>query len=320
MTETTAVHYWCGDCDGKFDTREARETHQDETGHGVRRRNQGSPVSTLPPVGQVEQSAPLPRGMGNNTVGTSQSGPTNITAPSEAQTKFIKTLLAERVGVEAAEAIRAHLNAQAKAGRLSKSVASKAIEDLLAITASTPEPASDKQINYLLRLCAERPMWADVENMHEDIVRSLSKKDAAAKITEALAVPVEQAVKTTVRNAQGQDVELEDGIYRDGEGHIFKVYHTVHGQNVQVAKQLMILDEPYTKVVRGKDVTVKAEFEYIGKRGLRGLTPEMMLTFEQAVEFGAVYGVCCNCSATLTDEKSIKDGIGPVCAKKFRGA
>lgn len=40
------------------------------------------------------------------------------------------------------------------------------------------------------------------------------------------------------------------------------------------------------------------------------------LTAERAAQLGQVYGVCCRCGRTLTDEESIARGIGPVCANK----
>jgi hypothetical protein len=46
--------------------------------------------------------------------------------------------------------------------------------------------------------------------------------------------------------------------------------------------------------------------------------PEHKLTLEQASAYGLATGVCIQCSATLTDPKSIALGIGPVCAKKYR--
>lgn len=112
--------------------------------------------------------------------------------------------------------------------------------------------------------------------------------------------------------------KLEDGIYRNPQtGEIFKVYHTVHGRNVQVAKELVLLDEAacYVKRVRGKDVTVKAEFTYRGKAGLRGLTADMQMSLEDAKKYGAIYGVCIRCAATLTCEESIERSMGPVCSK-----
>ena len=41
------------------------------------------------------------------------------------------------------------------------------------------------------------------------------------------------------------------------------------------------------------------------------------MTLDEAKEFGHLYGMCCVCGRTLTDEGSIEAGIGPICAKRF---
>lgn len=110
-----------------------------------------------------------------------------------------------------------------------------------------------------------------------------------------------------------------DGMYRNPvTGQIFKVYVTVHGAHQRVAKELRVLPENqwHTKTVRGKQVTIKAEFVYCGKAGLKGLTAEMKMTLEEGKKYGAIYGVCVRCSATLTREESIERAMGPVCAGK----
>jgi hypothetical protein len=94
---------------------------------------------------------------------------------------------------------------------------------------------------------------------------------------------------------------LQDGIYLV-DGTVYKVYHTRHGADQQVAKQL----DPATGV-----------FEYKGKAPLRKINPEHRMTLEDAKRFGQLYGMCCSCGATLTDETSIERGVGPVCAGKF---
>lgn len=120
---------------------------------------------------------------------------------------------------------------------------------------------------------------------------------------------------------QEKTPDLADGIYRNPQtGDIFKIYRTVHGANQTVAKRLVLLDEPYTKTSRGKEVEVRAEFIYEGKKGLRGLTSEMRMTLEEAKKYGALYGVCVRCCLTLTREESIERSMGPVCAKKANWA
>jgi hypothetical protein len=41
------------------------------------------------------------------------------------------------------------------------------------------------------------------------------------------------------------------------------------------------------------------------------------MTLEEAKFYGRLYGTCCRCGRTLTDEGSIEAGIGPICAEKF---
>lgn len=99
---------------------------------------------------------------------------------------------------------------------------------------------------------------------------------------ETAAVPVEPA---------------REGMYRMGDK-IYKVQKAVHGSGNLYAKEL-----------------VQGGFVYapgIVKR----LNGSHRMTLEQAKEYGALYGTCCVCGRTLTDEVSIANGIGPVCAGK----
>lgn len=57
-------------------------------------------------------------------------------------------------------------------------------------------------------------------------------------------------------------------------------------------------------------------FEYI-PGAIKNLSEATVMDLEQAKEFGALYGTCCVCSRTLTNEESIEAGIGPVCAGRF---
>lgn len=93
----------------------------------------------------------------------------------------------------------------------------------------------------------------------------------------------------------------EDGIYYK-DGVVYKVVHAKQGSN-----------KPYAKTLNNQYGT----WTYAGQGPLWDLTEDDRMTLEAAKEFGKLYGMCCNCGATLTDENSIEDGIGPVCKKKF---
>lgn len=99
--------------------------------------------------------------------------------------------------------------------------------------------------------------------------------------------------------------EVATGIYRVNEV-IIKVYTGQSGR--QLAKKLLV-----TKY----DGETSASFEYAGLASRFVPADAKPLTLAEAKEYGAIYGVCCNCGRTLTDEKSIEAAIGPVCAKKF---
>jgi hypothetical protein len=163
-------------------------------------------------------------------------------------------------------------------------------------TMYTQRPASEKSINYLVALLAERIedevqslaaiTWVQEHNLSQALV--------SAKIKEYEGKP-------KFRNAFRSTPELPEGMYRcDGE--IYKVY-TTRGDEGR-APQLV------TKQL------IEGSFEYTGKRPLRFLRDEHRMTLEEAKEYGKVTGTCCVCGRKLTNEASIADGIGPVCSGK----
>ena len=85
-----------------------------------------------------------------------------------------------------------------------------------------------------------------------------------------------------------------------GNGEVYKVQRAVHGSGYLYAKRLT------------EDGFVRAP----GRVALLGAIGRKM-TLEEAAAYRKLYGVCCRCGATLTDEASIAAGIGPICAEKF---
>ena len=125
------------------------------------------------------------------------------------------------------------------------------------------------------------------------------KQEAAARKMHA---------KVTAKAAAPAGAKVtEDGMYRHPDGTVAKVQFAVHGSGNLYAKRLIITT---------KDGAPKGTFEFEGGL-INKLSPEMKMSLEEAAEFGHLYGFCCNCGATLTDEKSIAAGIGPICAGKF---
>lgn len=107
-------------------------------------------------------------------------------------------------------------------------------------------------------------------------------------------------------------VRAPEGMYRKA-GTIYKVQvsHYGAGKGKTYAKRLIETGAKDSRT--GKN---KWRFEY-AQGFVFELRPEHALTLAQAAEFGCLYGSCAICGRTLTDEKSIDAGIGPVCASKF---
>lgn len=173
-----------------------------------------------------------------------------------------------------------------------------------------PNPATEKQVGFLLKLAGERPAWADVNNVHADTIKAFAsaadgKASASYWIGEALKQEKEAAAPQ-FNMAQ----ELDDGVYRK-DGTFYKVYHTVHGANVQVAKVLLVT--PKGQDADGNEL-FGGTWEYVGKKPLYTLRPEHKLTQDEAKQFGLVYGMCVRCARDLTREESIHVGYGATCA------
>jgi hypothetical protein len=165
-----------------------------------------------------------------------------------------------------------------------------------------PEPATERQINYAQVLLHERIPWGQTAVLERDLgisaaeehINSMSFADVSDFITKTKVQPKRQK-----RAKSGPKIAIdEDGMYLV-DGNVIKVQWS--GENHLYAKWL----DPET-----------GAFHYV-PGGITKVKPEHKMTLEQAKEFGALYGVCCVCGRTLTNEQSIEDGIGPVCAGKF---
>lgn len=222
-----------------------------------------------------------------------QFGTFKVHSLSEGQQRFIANLVAERIVPEfAAEAV-----ASFQAGALNKRHASDLIDQLLAAP-KRPEfmgtVGSPKQRAFAERLCGELGL-----DFAEQMAECTTTKHVSNVIDRLLA-----ASKAAKAAKEAATPELESGMYRDPDaGVIMKVYRAVHGSGYMCAKELIV------------DADNTARFEYLGL-ATRFVKAEWRMSLEEAKAFGKVYGVCCCCGATLTDEHSIEAGIGPVCAGK----
>lgn len=162
-------------------------------------------------------------------------------------------------------------------------------------------PATGPQINFAQKLTRGR---VTVDPVH-DIEMSNSIEAACEFINgmdfDQIGAYISAMKHQPFRSADQKSTPLRplvgEGMYRVN-GVIYKVQRAVHGSGHLYAKRL-----------EGE------RFEY-APGALNSLSPEDKMTLEECKEYGALYGVCCVCGRTLTNEQSIADGIGPICAGK----
>lgn len=141
-------------------------------------------------------------------------------------------------------------------------------------------PASDRQVSFINTLATERAFDGVID------FTTLTSKDASVLIGTLLALPT-----------RGGNV-IAVGMYRTQAGDIYRVHQSRETGNL------------YAKVL-----TLDG-FEY-EQGAIRKLSASDKMTLEMAKAFGVETGMCCVCGVMLTDERSVANGIGPVCATKF---
>ncbi len=204
-------------------------------------------------------------------------------------------------------------------------------DDQFVNEAREPQKASANSIPYLRDLSkgrvwtgavAELPapwqtLFSDI--IHESSTGPFAQKDVSKFIDLLKTCP--KAYNHGQPGPAGSPARqaLEDGMYKTKDGTIYMVYHTVHGNNQQVAKRLMIDNMSYEYYDGAPSNKAKVHFKYVGKAPLAKLAAEDRLSLADAVEFGLLYGSCAICGRTLTNELSKAIGIGPVCGDREFG-
>lgn len=155
--------------------------------------------------------------------------------------------------------------------------------------------ATEKQVAFIAKLGIERNVPVNTDG--------ITKGEASKEITRLLALPKPARTAPAGSSAAGEPV---DGIYvvKGDKAEIFKVYKMVHGSGRQGVKRLDIAADN------------SGSFTYLGLASSKLPKAAVLMSLEDAKAFGRIYGFCVRCGATLTDEGSIADGIGPVCAGK----
>lgn len=288
------------------------------------------PGETIPTLTVEDVARTTPKGQGGDTR-TSRTQP----PATDGQLRFIASLLADKdtQGVkDGVNVPHVQLDQYAK-GTLSKRGASELIDWLKTRPAKSTEQggrkATEKQVAALVREGARRKFAS--ETVRQIVAKASAGQDVAfAEASAALDVLFdspflprgqERPAKPTAK--ADSEVVVEDGMYArtetvDGvEQRVFyKVQIAHHGSGNLYAKRLVVLQE----AVRDESgaIVEPGEVEFRYEAGaIRKLTPADKLGIEEAQAFGKLYGVCCACGRILTKEKSIEEGIGPICKNKL---
>ena len=148
------------------------------------------------------------------------------------------------------------------------------------------KPASEKQIELIKRLCAERDMEVpELDNL------TGGRTGSASKLIESL-FAIGRGLDGTTRK------DPDEGLYRIEDDQIVRVRLSKSGAW-------------YAQIAQKRPNRTTLQWEYLGRRvDLRGA--EKM----SDAEAGKLLGFCVRCNAELTDPESIERGLGPVCAQK----
>lgn len=206
---------------------------------------------------------------------------------------------------------------------------------------TTTVPASSKQHEYLRYLADTRlakngkPLGAALVAKHGSLdqwlrAEAATKDDASEVITKILLLPVDpNSQHTNATNAQGNGPVRTSGGYSrtradkpDPPVGLYKVGNTVYRLKLsKTSKKVYAETVSWQTGPDGKAHSVT--FSYVGRRlthpdgstlWIDDLQPQHVLTPDQAGALGLTVGTCLYCGRTLTDEKSVERGIGPVCA------
>lgn len=203
--------------------------------------------------------------------------------PSEAQERYIRSLL-RQLGSDAdawiADAERRGVWTKREASRLIDGLKSQ-----LRQVGPDPAVANERRTNQYAGKCVKCAQWVDAGAGY--LVKDSAGRWAAEHKGECPEIaPVVETEPCPV------------GIHRY-DGQVYKVQLAVHGSG-----------NPYAKLL------VQGGFVY-AQGAIRNLSAETLMTLDEARQYGEIYGVCVNCGATLTDEGSIANGIGPVCGQRI---
>lgn len=235
--------------------------------------------------------------------GANQYGAYTVRYASDKQAAYLRHLFATRDTSVKKGPILATLNRAAReleSGSIALRLASDAIDALLTCpVADHPTAAAEidrlteRQEAFLTTLVKDR----DTTSLTlPDDLSTLTRSEASALINTLKALPRRSTTPT-------HTPDVTEGMY------------VVPGVGIVKVQKSRESGRLYGKVLSEDDNTFS-----FAPGVLRKVRPEHKMTLEAAQAYGKLYGTCCVCGRTLTDETSISNGIGPVCASKTEWA
>lgn len=186
----------------------------------------------------------------------------------------------------------------------------------MSITTQTPaNAASEKQGRFLLKLAGERVDLRLGENREERVaymakwLLTATKREASQAITWLTQQPLDHAPQTSTQLKEVA-AALTPGVY-NVDGHVYVVKSNREGTRLY-AKH--IVESPERLNANGDLVNIDFVYE---AGAIFKIKPEHRLSFEDAKVLTIRYGRCIACGKKLSAGKSVEQGIGPVCRKKF---
>jgi hypothetical protein len=181
--------------------------------------------------------------------------------------------------------------------------------NLEGFTAGMTKQRRDLWIKLVTALTALKLEGMDADQLNDWMELNgqdqFAQSDVSKFIDQLKVLPYKEHKQDSVEH-----LATEPGTYKVGDT-IFKVQKALNGDHLY-AKRLVIHKH------EGESAFV--EFVYAGSLVKNRITVESKLSYEQAKEFGALYGTCVYCGRLLTNELSIALGVGPVCGgRQFGG-
>lgn len=150
------------------------------------------------------------------------------------------------------------------------------------------DPASPQQVSFLQSLLADRVVEAKWAQVAQQRIESGLTKGEASKMIEWFKSQPQAVFK-----------DMPRGVYSCSDGNVYvvrtsKTTGRPYAMLWDTSSNKYIFDRSYYRIVRNNGVP---------------------LALDKAAAMGVSSGYCIVCGAALSDEKSLKAGIGPVCAK-----